>query len=127
MDTYGEQRAKAAKWLHDRKDRVIWWRWSVLTAKNNDPESMKLSETVAFNIFIDLFRRGLLVPMVADDGLDAYALDLGKEEWKTATHLPTFADRFIWPPLKWIFVSWGRCLVWLASIVISAYVGSLFK
>ncbi len=99
----------------------------MLTAKNNDPESMKLSETVAFNIFIDLFRRGLLVPMVADDGLDAYALDLGKEEWKTATHLPTFADRFIWPPLKWIFVSWGRCLVWLASIVISAYVGSLFK
>jgi hypothetical protein len=106
MDEYVEQRAKAAKWLYDRKDRVTWWRWSVLTPKNKDPESLQLTPITACNIFIDLYRRGLLVPVVTDDGFDAFALDLSNEEWKTVIHQPSFADRHIWSPLKWLFISW---------------------
>ena len=78
---YSEERAKAAKWMYDRKNRPVeWWRWTVLTERNNDPETLRLDDKTAFLIFADLVHAGLLVPTIGSDGQEAYTIHDGKDE-----------------------------------------------
>lgn len=87
MTKHVQQRATAARWMHSRKDRVDWWRWSVLTAHNTDPERLKLEPKEAVLIFADLVQRGLLVPVLANDGGDAFTINPGRNaEWKKVMH-----------------------------------------
>ena len=87
MDDYLRQRTEAAKWIHARKDRVYWWQWRVLTDRNNDPECLRLPPKIAFQIFADLYQRGLLVPTFDDQGSEAFSINLGREpEWEAITH-----------------------------------------
>jgi hypothetical protein len=73
--------------MYDRKHRVDWWRWSVLTAHNTDSESLKLEPKEAVLVFADLVQRGLLVPVVASDGGDAFTINPGRDaEWKQVMH-----------------------------------------
>ena len=66
MGSFAKQRADAAGWMYQRKDRPVeWWRWTVLTTHNNDLETLKIDERTAFLIFADLVHDGLLVPVVA--------------------------------------------------------------
>jgi len=82
MENYSQQRAGASKWIYDRRGRVKWWRWSVLTAHNPDPESLKVPPETAFLIFGDMVQQGLFLPVIADDGGDAFTINPGKEdEW----------------------------------------------
>jgi hypothetical protein len=63
---FSNQRARAARWMHERKDRPVgWWRWTVLTTKNSDPECLKLDERTAFLVFSDFVHDGMLVPIIA--------------------------------------------------------------
>jgi len=86
--SYEQQRATAARWMHDRRDRVGWWRWSVLTDHNrDDPESLRLPHRIAFLIFSDMVQRGLIVPVIADDGGDAFSINPGRDpEWNALLH-----------------------------------------
>ena len=88
MVSFAKQRAEAARWMYQRKDRPVeWWRWTVLTAHNNDPETLKIYERTAFLIFADLVHDGLLVPVVASDGYEAYTINPGKDElWQAVMH-----------------------------------------
>ncbi len=99
MNDFSKKRATAARWMYDRKNRpVVWWRWTVLTPHNNDPEALKFDELTSFQIFADLVHDGLLVPLVASDGHEAYSINPGKEaEWQLVMH-PCYycVRRHIW-------------------------------
>jgi hypothetical protein len=84
MRDYAKARAKAAEWMYKRKDRPVdWWRWQVLTTHNNDPDTLGLDDRSAFLIFADLVHNGLLVPSIGSDGIEAFAINPGKEaDWK---------------------------------------------
>jgi hypothetical protein len=84
VNEYPKQRARAAKWMYDRRDRVGWWRWWVLTERNSqDPECLKIEPNTAFLIFADMVQAGLMVPTTGNDGGDAFTINPGKEdEWK---------------------------------------------
>jgi hypothetical protein len=86
--SYEQQRACAAHWMYERRDRVGWWRWSVLTDHNStDPEALRLPHRTAFLIFSDMVQRGLLVPVIADDGGDAFTINPGRDaEWQELMH-----------------------------------------
>ncbi|MDZ4688646.1 MAG: hypothetical protein SH850_26535 [Planctomycetaceae bacterium] len=84
MSDYSKQFTAAAKWMYARKDRKVdWWRWSVLTGRNNDPETLGLDDRTAYLIFSDFVRDGLLVPTIASDGGAAYEIHPGSDaKWK---------------------------------------------
>ena len=88
MGSFAKQRADAARWMYQRKDRPVeWWRWTVLTTHNDDPETLKIDARTAFLIFADLVHDGLFVPVVASDGHEAYTINPGKvEQWQEAMH-----------------------------------------
>ena len=88
MDEYPQQRAQAARWIYDRRGRVDWWRWQVLTEQNkNDTECLKLAPKTAFLIFSDLVQAGLFVPVIANDGVEGFTINPGKEtEWTQVMH-----------------------------------------
>jgi len=111
MDDFGQQRTLAARWIHDRKDRVDWWQWSVLTEHNPDAEGLKLSPKAAMLIFADLVHAGLLVPVVGSDGQEAYSVNPGKDhQWQEVMH-----------PRWSLFRGRGlRVLEWVVSGVIGA-------
>jgi hypothetical protein len=46
--------------MYARRERVEWWRWSVLTAFNKDAAGLKFDERTAFLIFRDMVERGVL-------------------------------------------------------------------
>ena len=95
-DDYVQQRAVAARWIYDRKHRPMWWRWSVLTKHNTDPETFALSDTIAWNIFTDLAKRDLLVPCMGDDGFEAFKLNLRPNDaWKVIMHPPGFPTQYL--------------------------------
>lgn len=122
-DDYVQQRAGAARWIYDRKDRPMWWRWSVLTKHNTDPETLALPDTVAWNVFTDLAKRDLLVPCMGDDGFEAFKLNLGPNDaWKAIMHPPGFLAQYIVRPAWFLFKTWFRLILWLLSIIITAAV-----
>lgn len=115
MNNYQQQRARAAEWMYDRKDRPVdWWRWQVLTSRNNDPESRGLDDKTAFLIFADLVHDGLLVPTVGPDGKEAFAINPGKDiDWK----------RLMSPWRYWLAQhTWG-IFWWALSTVASGVIG----
>lgn len=57
----------------------VGWGWVVLTIHNLDQEALGFSDVTAYQIFIDIAERCLLVPFVRDDGAEAYRLNLGLE------------------------------------------------
>ena len=84
MSEFSKNRQKAIEWMYTKKDRVKWWRWSVLTKRNStDPSALGLSDHDAGMIFNDLFHSGLLLPVMGDDGHEAGSINLAKEsDWK---------------------------------------------
>ena len=91
MADFESNKATAASWMYERKDRPVeWWRWTVLTAHNPDPESLKLDPKTAFLVFADFVQRGMLVPVVASNGHEAYSINPGRDaEWQQVMH-PTY-------------------------------------
>ena len=102
MSEFTEGRRKAIQWIYARRDRVSWWRWNVLTIHNAiDPETLILTDETASMIFADLAHSGLLLPVIADDGLGAHAINMTKEEdWKVLVNP--------WRAFWW----WGTMKVW---------------
>ena len=126
--TYVEDRARAARWLFDRRDKATWWGWAVLTAHNPDKETLGLTDVTAYQIFTDLAERHLLVPSVREDGAETYRLNLGLEsEWRAVIEPPGILRRYVAPAFAWFFRSAWGFIIWLASVIIAAWVGSLFK
>ena len=114
MADFKTQRSQAARWIHDRKDRVDWWRWQVLTKHNKDEETLGFDEKTAFLIFSDLVHDGLLVPVVASDGLDAYTINPGKDEqWGQYNH----------PVKYWVRHNGGRVVEWVISSIVGGIIG----
>ena len=115
--TFAEDRTRAAKWIYERKDRVYWWRFVVLTEYNSkDPDTLKLDVKTAGRIFSDFIHDGLLVPAIASDGEDiaAYTINPGKDDlWRKAMHPWEY---WIWRNTKWLFVT-------VISSVISGFIG----
>lgn len=125
--TYVEDRARAARWMFDRRDKVTFWRWPVLTVHNSDSEGLRLQDATAYHVFVDLAARGLLLPFVHDDGHEAYRLNLGKEsEWGAVIEPPGFVRKFIVPAFSWLFRNVWAFIIWLASVFIAAWIGSWF-
>lgn len=111
---YRKLRASAAQWMDARQDRVDWWRWTVLTNKNPDPETLGIDERYAFLIFSDFVHDGMLLPMIAPDGFEAYAINpLKKDLWQRATH-PT-----IWTIRRNV----SRIIEWVCSAIIGGIIG----
>ncbi|TWT42492.1 hypothetical protein [Botrimarina hoheduenensis] len=112
---FSNQRARAARWMHERKDRrVDWWRWTVLTATNSDPECLKLDKRTAFLVFSDFVHDGMLVPVIASDGFEAYTINPGKDElWQRAAH----------PWKWWIRHNTQRIIEWIISGIIGGVIG----
>jgi len=115
MGAFAKQRADAARWMYQRKDRPVeWWRWTVLTKHNNDPETLKIDERTAFLIFADLVHDGLLVPVVASDGHEAYTINPGKDEqWQAVMH----------PARRWLRHNTWRIVEWVISGIIGGVIG----
>jgi hypothetical protein len=125
---YVEERARAARWLFDRRNKAMWWGWAVLTNHNPDEETLGLDDVRAYQIFTDLAERRLLVPFVRDDGAEAYSLNLGLEsEWRAVIEPPGTFRRYVAPAFAWAFRSVWGFIIWLASLIIAAWIGSLFK
>lgn len=115
MSDFAKNRSTATRWMYDRKDRPVdWWRWTVLTAHNNDPEGLKLDERTAFLIFADLVHDGLLVPVVAPDGYEAYTINPGKDsQWEHVMH----------PWRHWVRRNTGRVIEWIISGIVGGIIG----
>jgi len=116
MESFAQQRAKAAKWIYDRRDRVKWWRSSVLTERNNDPETLKLPPETAYLIFADMVQAGLLLPVIGEDGQDALTINPGREDdWRKVMNP------------RWHAVTRGGWRVgeWILSGIIGAILGVL--
>jgi hypothetical protein len=87
-----------------------------------------LSDVIAYQIFTDLAERGLLVPFVRDVGAETYRLNLGLEsEWRAVIEPPGIFRCYIVPAFAWCFRSGFAFVIWLASVIIAAWIGSLFK
>lgn len=91
MDDFEHEKATAARWMYERKDRPVeWWRWTVLTDRNDDPQSLQLAPRTAGLIFADLVQRGMLLPVIAPDGYEAYTINPGRDtDWQQVMH-PTY-------------------------------------
>ena len=125
--TYVEDRARAARWIFDRQSKAMFWRWPVLTAHNPDAEGLRLPDVTAYHIFVDLSAQGLLHPFVHEDGHEAFSLNLGKESgWSAVIEPPGFIRKFIVPAFSWMFRSVWTFIIWLCSVIIAAWIGSLF-
>jgi hypothetical protein len=129
MTEYIKQRAKAARWLLDNKDRAAWWDWPVLTCANPDSSNPGIPEVTAFNIFTDLAERKLLVPYTINSADEegkqrgVYKLHLGNEAgWRDVTHPPGWLRR----GFNWVSSKWAWLLATVISALIGAYVKSLF-
>ena len=129
MSDYENLRATAARWIHDRKDGPMWWNWPVLTAHNLDASNPQIPDTTAWNIFMDLAGRGLLVPMVNDQGVGVYRLDLSKgPEWKRAMDPPPgWLSLYVWKPAAQGIRKSVQFVMWLMSLAIAGWIGSFFN
>lgn len=128
MKEYVKQRAMAAHWLYERQTKAQWWGWAVLTKHNPDRETLSLSDMIAFNVFTDLASRGLLVPTLSNDGREAFKLNLADDKaWKSVMNPPGFLRLYIWRPAGIVLRAWVHLTLWLASLFIAGYIGSLFK
>jgi len=129
VSEYENLRAEAARWIYERKDGPMWWNWPVLTEHNPDPSSLKIPDTRAWNIFMDLASRGLLVPMVNDEGAAVYRLDLSKgSEWKRAMEPPAgWFSLHVWKQAAYGIRKSVQFVMWVISLVIAAWIGSLFN
>ncbi len=114
MSEFSKQRSKAIEWMYERRDNPVkWWRWTVLTAHNNDPKTLALDERTAFLIFADLVHDGLFLPCVQGDGLEAYLMNPSKEEqWKEA----------ISPTRYWFKQNTWRIFEWVLSAIVGGVV-----
>lgn len=84
--SHDQRRSCAARWMYERRERVGWWRWWVLTDANPDPEGLRLPPREAFLIFADLVQRGLLVPVIGD-GAEGFTINPGRDpEWQEVMH-----------------------------------------
>jgi hypothetical protein len=109
--THEQRRACAARWMYERRERVDWWRWSVLTDVNTDPEGLRLPHKEAVVIFADLVQRGLLIPVVAGDDREGFTINPGRDaEWQEVMH----------PTWTW-FKEHGLTMT---GYVVSAFVGA---
>jgi hypothetical protein len=126
--SYIRDRSRAAGWLFDRRDKAMLWGWAVLTAHNQDRETLGLSDVTAYQIFTDLTERGLLVPFVGDDRAETYRLNLGlQSEWRAVIEPPGVFRRYIAPTFAWCFRNFYGFVIWLASVIIAAWIGSWLK
>lgn len=114
MSDISKNRSRAMKWMMERRQHVVWWRWSVLTDKNPDPTSLRIKELDAFLIFSDLVQRGLLLPVVADDGSEAYSINSARIADWSEEYSPLFAL---------IGFIRRRVVDWLIGGVIGAFIG----
>jgi len=125
---YVRERANAARWIFDRREKAMFWCWPVLTAHNPDRETLGLPDGTAYLIFTDLTEKGLLIPFVHTDGAEAFRLNMGKEaEWRAIIQPPGFFRRYITPAFLWVFRSTWVSIIWLVSVIVAAWIGSWFK
>lgn len=119
MASFTKHRSEAAKWIYERRDAVTWWRWTVLTShNNNDPATLKIPDKDAFLIFADLVHDGLLVPVVASDGHEAYTINPGKDDkWKQYAH----------PCRYWLTRNMWQMIGWIISGLIGAGLGAIIN
>ena len=128
----------AAKWLWERKDNAQYWNHSVLTKENPDNETLHLTQNEAFQIFIILKDRKLILPTTvkikADDKIvmfDAFNINYNKEkEWKDLVTKKGAWSLYILPFINLIFKkSWTIAifiLVLIFSSSISSYIQIIF-
>ena len=137
--TYYKKRTKAAKWLlaDKRTETTLWNTWAVLTDKNPDAEALRLSHVTASQIFNDMIKAELLVPIIGkakDEAgnivdVGAYRLDRSNpEKWDefmaVSSRMRQFR-RMVWNFLNApIFVALLTGLLALAGAYFGADAGS---
>lgn len=106
----------------------MWWDWPVLTKHNPDTSNLGLSDTVAWNVFMDLASRGLLVAIV-NNGAPVYRLDLSQgSQWKRAMEPPAgWLSLHVWNPAAYGIRKSVQFVIWVISLAIAAWIGSLFN
>ena len=107
MKDYSKKRSEAAKWMFERRDRVDFWNWNVLTDHNPDPESLGFDDIVAWSIFRDLVKDDLLIPIFDSKLGEGYTFHPGKEaQWKEATSPFQYSvKRFVWNNFWWLLAT----------------------
>ena len=121
---YDKARAKAARWIFDNQKVPQWWTWAVLTKHNTAANSLNLDDTLAFNIFSDLAKRGLLIPGTipmpgTNQSQPVAYLDLGnRQAWEEVMSPPGWLSRAV----RSIMTNAGFFVFWVASTAITAAV-----
>ncbi|MFA5234053.1 MAG: hypothetical protein WC390_06590 [Sulfurimonas sp.] len=121
---YTQELATAANWIWEHKDEPQFWNWPVLTRHNDAEDSLNFPDTVAWNVFTILEKRGLIDPFMAEkDGktFPAFKLNLNNEiEWEKTKKPPTKWDTEFWEPLARTGVNIWTFIVWILSLVIAS-------
>ena len=120
MSDFTKMCSEAASWMlrreEKKEDGMHYWRWTVLTEHNTDPDSPKFSEKNAFLIFADFVQRGMLVPCIGDGGNEAFTINHGKDdEWNQ-----------IASPGRHLLWTWGqRAFDWVMGGIVGAIIGAI--
>lgn len=126
---------EAAKWIWDRKDDAQYWNYSVLTSINPDTTSLKLNQNAAFQIFIILKDRNLILPTIVtinNTTFPAFNVNYNKEkEWKSLSTKKGLLNLYIFP-LSLFFIKKFWSIVLAVIIVIfnssiSSYIQIIFE
>jgi len=125
----------AAKWLWERKDNAQYWNYSVLTDENPDKETLHLNQNDAFQIFIILKDRKLILPTTVKLKVgnkivifDAFNINYNLEnEWKVLVTKKGVRSLYIFPSIKFIFKKFWAIFLFIIILVFSSSINSYIQ
>lgn len=122
---------EAAKWIWDRKDDAQYWNYSVLTSINPDTTSLNLNQNDAFQIFIILKDRNLILPTIVTKNnttFPAFNINYNKEkEWKNLSTKKGLLDLYIFPSLLFVIKKFWAIIVAILILIFNSSITSYVK